>query len=274
MLQALAIAVLVFSPVPSWAGEITIATFNIQIFGQTKANKPDVMAMLASIVRRYDLVAVQEIKDSQGKVPGLFLDAVNADGSAYAMDISPRTGLQDDDRPSQEQYGYYYDTATIERLGDGALFDDGVGDLFQREPYAARFKSKSGSFTFVLINIHTRPESAIPEIRALFDVMLWAQARWPDEDDFIALGDFNASCNYATDLVLDNMAIHGADFRWIVPHDADTNLSARQCAYDRIVMTLDTSLDFASEWGVDRAFTDKRVSDHWPVWGQFHDDRD
>lgn len=274
MFRVLVITILVLSAVPSWASEITIATFNVQVFGQTKASKPDVMATLASIVRAYDLVAIQEIKDSQGRVPGLFLDAVNADGSAYAMDIGPRTGLQEDDRSSQEQYGYYYDTTTIEQVGDGALFDDSVGDLFQREPYAARFKAKAGSFTFVLIDIHTRPESAVPEIRALFYVMLWAQARWPEEDDFIVLGDFNASCDYAADLVLDNMAIHGADFRWIVPHDADTNLSARRCAYDRIVMTADTSLDFAGEWGVDRAFTDKRVSDHWPVWARFHDDRD
>lgn len=274
MLRALVITILVLSAVPSWAGEITIATFNIQVFGRTKANKPDVMTTLASIVRRYDLVAIQEFKDKQEEVPGLFLDVVNEDGSIYAMDISPRTGLQDDDRSSQEQYGYYYNTATIEQVGDGALFDDSADDLFQREPYAARFKSKTGSFTFVLIDIHTRPESAVPEIRDLFDAMLWAQARWPDEDDFIALGDFNASCDYAADLVLDNMAIHGADFRWIVPHDADTNLSARQCAYDRIVMTVDTSSDYAGEWGVDRAFTDKRVSDHWPVWALFHDDRD
>jgi endonuclease/exonuclease/phosphatase family metal-dependent hydrolase len=274
MVRTLLVFILIAFAIPASAGEITIATFNIQVFGQTKASKPDVMATLAGIVRRYDLAAIQEIKDSQKEVPGLFLDAVNADGSTYAMDISPRTGRQDDDRSSQEQYGYYYDTATIEQLGEGALFDDSAGDLFQREPYAARFKAKAGSFTFVLIDIHTRPESAVREIRALFDVMLWAQARWPDEDDFIVLGDFNASCDYAADLVLDNMAIHGADFRWIVPHDADTNLSSRRCAYDRIVTTVDASLDFTGEWGVDRAFTDKKVSDHWPVWARFHDGRD
>ena len=38
---------------------IKIATFNIQIFGKTKAGKPDIMAELASIIRKYDIVAIQ-----------------------------------------------------------------------------------------------------------------------------------------------------------------------------------------------------------------------
>ena len=44
--------------------EITIASFNIQIFGQTKASKPEVMEILADIIRQYDLVAIQEIRDA------------------------------------------------------------------------------------------------------------------------------------------------------------------------------------------------------------------
>ena len=56
---------------------IRIATFNIKVFGPTKAGKPDVMSVLAGIVRKYDIVAVQEIKDRKRKVPGLFLDEIN-----------------------------------------------------------------------------------------------------------------------------------------------------------------------------------------------------
>jgi hypothetical protein len=41
------------------------------------------------------------------------------------------------------------------------------------------------------------------------------------------------------------------------------------CAYDRIVTTTATKGGFTGKWGVDRAFTDKAVSDHWPVWAEF-----
>ena len=68
--------------------------------------------------------------------------------------------------------------------------------------------------------------------------------------------------------------IAGPDYIWIIPHDADTNVAEAQCAYDRIVMDADGNEDFASVWGVDRAFTDKRVSDHWSVWAEFYVGRD
>ena len=42
---------------------ITIASFNIQIFGKTKAGKPDVMAVLPPIISEFDIVAIQEIRE-------------------------------------------------------------------------------------------------------------------------------------------------------------------------------------------------------------------
>jgi len=42
---------------------IKIATFNIQIFGKAKSQKPAVMGTLAGIVKKYDVVAIQEIKN-------------------------------------------------------------------------------------------------------------------------------------------------------------------------------------------------------------------
>src|SRR3954471_19205238 len=46
----------------STAPTIKIATFNIQVFGKTKAHRPEVMSQLAAIVREYDVIAIQEIK--------------------------------------------------------------------------------------------------------------------------------------------------------------------------------------------------------------------
>ena len=162
----------------------------------------------------------------------------------------------------------------IKPLDEGRLFFDGDEDLFQREPFMARFGVVEGNFTFVLITIHTAPQLAVAEIAGLDDVVKWARAAYELEDDFIVLGDFNASCSYASPASLNELAIRGDDYTWIVPDEADTNLASSQCAYDRIVITASTKEDFAGAWSVDQAFTDKKVSDHWPVWAEFYSNRD
>lgn len=75
-------------------------------------------------------------------------------------------------------------------------------------------------------------------------------------------------------LRLEPLDIAGPDYVWIVPHTADTNVAGSECAYDRIVMDTDGSENYAGVWGVDQAFSDKRVSDHWPVCAEFHVDGD
>lgn len=254
---------------------IKIATFNIQIFGKTKASKPDILSQLAEIVREFDLVAVQEIKDKSGSTPPKFLSAINSAAAQYDDVVSERTGEQQDDASSREQYGYFFNTTTVQKMDDGVLYDDSLSDHFQREPFVARFKVKNGNFTFVLITIHTKPTRALKEIRALEFVVEWARGRYPDEDDFLVLGDFNADCTYASADELDTLGLSGDQFIWIVPHSADTTVSpGTDCAYDRIVTTWGTDEDFTGNWGIHNVFADKKVSDHWPVWAEFHVNRD
>ena len=42
---------------------LRVGAFNIQVFGTTKASKPEVMDVLGRIIRTYDVVAIQEIRD-------------------------------------------------------------------------------------------------------------------------------------------------------------------------------------------------------------------
>jgi hypothetical protein len=90
------------------------------------------------------------------------------------------------------------------------------------------------------------------------------------EDDFILLGDFNAGCSYAAPEDLDELSLRSEDYVWVVPDDADTNLASKACAYDRIVITENTSAEFMGAWAVDTTFSDKAISDDWPVWAAFH----
>ncbi len=49
------------------ADTIKIASFNIQVFGRSKASKPEVMEVLSRIISQFDVVAIQEIRDKTGK---------------------------------------------------------------------------------------------------------------------------------------------------------------------------------------------------------------
>jgi len=246
--------------------ELRLATFNIQVLGPTKAAKPEVMATLGSIIRRYDLVAVQEIKDVSGQAPLRLLEASNAEGADYALALSERTGREPDDRHSQEQYAYYYRRDRLEPVGEGALYDDSGADHFQREPFLQEFRVRGTDRTFVMINVHTRPRAAVSEIAAMEHVFGWAKARHGAHAIIIAVGDFNAGCGYASEEELDALPIHGEAYDWVVPHSADTNLADSECPYDRIVVAAPQGTDLVDDWGVDRAFDDRNVSDHWPVW--------
>jgi len=84
--------------------------FNIQVFGISKASKPEVMDVLADIIRTYDIIAIQEIRDaSQTALPAL-VNLVNSDGSQYDYVVSERLGRT----TSMEQYAYIYNTKTAE----------------------------------------------------------------------------------------------------------------------------------------------------------------
>ncbi len=131
------------------AAPFRVATFNLQVFGPKKSSSPEVLSVVAGVVRRYPLVAVQEVKDASMQSADVLLAAINEqEGPTYAMLESPRTGLAPDDRTSQEQYVYYFDTERVVSLDDGILYADDA-DLFQREPHVARFAV--GGWDFALV---------------------------------------------------------------------------------------------------------------------------
>ncbi len=71
---------------------LRVGAFNIQVFGAKKASNPEVMNTLAEIIRTYDIVAIQEIRNrSQVALPEL-IEAVNSEGASYSDVVSKRLG--------------------------------------------------------------------------------------------------------------------------------------------------------------------------------------
>ena len=258
-------------------GQLALAAFNIQVFGQAKAAKPEVMRILAQTIAQFDLVAIQEIKDlSQTALPDLEA-AVDEQGRDYAWVVSPRLGPSG----SAEQYAIMYRGDTLVCLESAVFPDDDEPRLFQRPPLVAHMRALAGDFSFVLAVLHVDPDLAPAEISALPQVLAWAQARFPDERDFIIMGDLNADGAYFNEHD-PACPLRGPPYQWLIPNQADTTVAASSNTYDRIIITRGAVEDFSGRAGVFRfdlawglSLEQARdCSDHYPVFATFIADQD
>ncbi|MBT8507936.1 hypothetical protein AZH53_05870 [Methanomicrobiaceae archaeon CYW5] len=268
---------MVFLPAHGGNGDddgLKVGAFNVQVFGTTKAAKEEVMDVLGDVIRSYDIIAIQEIRDSTGTALPALLEEVNSDGSAYAYVASDRLGRT----VSKEQYAYFYDTQTCWLIGTPQTYPEPEGDVFHREPYAAYFSSREGAFTAVLITVHTDPDEAEEEIDALAEVVPWAMEAFGGEEDVIVMGDFNADGVYFDEETYPSLRASG--YTWLITNDMDTTTGPTDCTYDRIVITDSLLLDgYTGSKGVDRfdltygldAGLTSAVSDHYPVYAVFAD---
>lgn len=251
-------------------GTITIATYNIQVFGVSKLQQPQLREILAQVVRQFDLVAIQEIRAKDDGLMPEFLRSVNADGSRYAFVIGPRLGRTS----SKEQYAFVYNTERIEVDPNSVATLSDPNDLIHREPLVARFRVRTyppeTGFTFWLVDIHTDPDEVAQEVDVLVDVLQVMARANPGEDDIILLGDLNADETKFGRLG----QIPGVT--WVVPRGTPTNTRGTQ-TYDNLLFLEQATAEFTGRWGVvnmRKAFNLSlddalKVSDHLPVWAEF-----
>lgn len=248
---------------------IAVASFNIQVFGVSKMGKPEAVEILVDIARRFDVLAIQELRSADQTVVPEFVELINADGSQYEYVVGPRLGRTQ----SKEQYVYLYDTARIELAPQSVYTVADPQDLLHREPLVARFRVRGPpadeAFTFSLANIHTDPDDTDIELDALADVFTAVQNNRSGEDDVILLGDLNVDRHDLGRLG----ELPG--ITWTVSEEP-TNTRETE-TYDNLVFDSRYTTEFTGRSGVmnlqeaygltlDEALV---VSDHFPVWAEF-----
>jgi deoxyribonuclease-1-like protein len=251
---------------------VRIGTFNIQVFGQSKLKKSDVMEVLAEVALRFDVLAIQEVRSIDQNVLPRLVELINSKDANYDFVIGPRQGRT----TSKEQYAFVYNRARL-AVDDRFVYSvDDPDDLLHRPPLVARFQtvrpSASQAFTFTLINIHTDPDEVsgeFNELNVLDDVVKAVRNDGSGEDDIILLGDLNADPDHFAHLA------GLPEIMWVVEGEP-TNV-ARSKTYDNILFHRRHTAEFTGAGGVfdfAKAFdlTDdqaKLVSDHFPVWAEF-----
>lgn len=257
------------APPPRGNDTIRIASFNIQVFGETKVSNPEVMPIIVEVLKNFDLIAVQEIR-AQTDVCQELVAQLNRDGRyRYDYVVGPRLGRSN----SKEQYAYIYDLASIEVDRNQLYTIDDRNDLLHREPLVGWFRARGPAaqqaFTFSLVNVHTDPDEVDRELNVLDDVFIAVRDDQRKEDDVIMLGDFNAHNTKLGELgLLPNLVC--------VVNNTPTNTRGDK-QYDNILFSRVSTTEFSGRGGVfdflrqynlslEQALA---VSDHLPVWAEF-----
>ncbi|XP_067089571.1 deoxyribonuclease-1 [Osmerus mordax] len=257
-------------------GSLRLGAFNIKSFGDKKASNTTLMDIISTIVHRYDIILIQEVRDTDLSATNILMQHVNKGPSPYKYQhiVSEPLGRS----TYTERYLYLYRQDLVS-VAKNYTYDDGCEpcgtDTFIREPFVVMFSSKYTAVeNFVLIPQHTSPDFALQEVDALYDVAADVRVRW-NTNDIILLGDFNAGCSYVTSSEWVKIRLFtDKSYHWLITDDVDTTVSNTVCPYDRIVATTDMMRGLAT--GSARVFNYMEalklshslalgVSDHYPV---------
>jgi len=254
------------SPTPN---TIIMGSFNIQVFGRSKIGKSDVTNILVDVARRFDILAIQELRSTDQSIIPRFLEMINADGSKFRSVVGPRQGYT----ISTEQYVYIYDSEKIQLMGEPYVAPDPQG-LIHRSPLVAHFRCLNlppdQAFTFTLLNIHVDPDQVPTESAVLADVIARVRQTHPYEDDFILLGDVNSPPRFF-------QSYRWFDNQYPVVADEWQTKTAQNLNRDNIVFNAGNTREFLNQSGVMNLMLEYnlsvenalQVSDHLPVWAVF-----
>lgn len=248
------------------------------------------MAVIAEIVRRFDIVAIQEVKRNTRAIRMLLDDFLGEHWGVLMSDVTAG------DRGNSERLAYVYDRRRVKPsglAGEIVLPPLPGGDpmeQFDRTPYIVGFHAADERFA--LLTTHIRygdvPEDRIAELRHLAaftaeEIRDRARTDSAEEVNLIVLGDFNIDKRSGNPL-FDAFVDTGL---WVPEaiREANTTYGAEAKHYDQIAWFRDdfTLLSEGRAGVVD--FTGAvfpelsllsmsfRVSDHFPLWVEFLTDR-
>ncbi|XP_046504296.1 deoxyribonuclease gamma [Equus quagga] len=218
---------------------LRICSFNVRSFGESKKENRNTMDVIVKVIKRCDIILLMEIKDSNNMICPTLMEKLNGNsrrGITYNYVISSRLGRN----TYKEQYAFLYKEKLVS-VKKRYLYHDyqaGDADVFSREPFVIWFQSPYTAVKdFVIVPLHTTPDTSVKEIDELADVYVDVKRRWKAEN-FIFMGDFNAGCSYVPKKAWKNIRLRtDPGFVWLIGDEEDTTVkSSTKCAYDRIVL--------------------------------------
>lgn len=274
---------------------LIVGTWNVRGFGSlypewtenTGSPKRNLrgLACIAEVVRRFDVIAIQEVKRDTRGVRTLVNDFLGENWGLILSDVTAGA------KGNSERFAFLFDKRRVQPsglAGEIVLPPSGEGDpveQFDRTPYIVGFQV--GSETFTLLTAHIRygdvPEDRVDELTSVADYtsdeIRERAVSGAEERNLVVLGDFNI------DLRGENPLFQAFISRGlIVPpglQDLKTTYSTEPKYYDQIAWFMgDMSLEASGRAGVvdfsnsvyqemTRRSMSYRISDHLPLWVEF-----
>lgn len=282
-------------------GNLLIGSWNLRAFGDLTAKwnaaagdspKRDwrSVALVAEIIKHFDVFAIQEIRRSTVALRFL-MERLGPTWKVITSDVT------EGDAGNGERLTFVYDSERVQPsglVGEIVLPDavDSPAKQFARSPYAASFSM--GDIEFILTTVHviwgTNAKSRLPEITAFAQ---WMRA-WADRSDdwnqnLMVLGDFNIDrLNDPLYQALLSTGLFTPGDLNAVPRTIFDNDKSKHF-YDQIAWFWDTkspeledvltglrygsagSVDFLPHVfaGMTKSEVSWRISDHYPLWVEF-----
>ena len=221
---------------------VSVAAWNLNVFGDAKANNESLMNQYKGIISEFDIIFLQEIRDIDGSAMKILCDGLN---NSYNCINSSRAG----NSSYKEQYLLIYDKKF--ELLDFTDYNLLNVSGFIRPPIKAIFNYNNTSFA--IYGIHVQPSNAANEISNLENLVV-------NEGNVAVLGDLNADCAYYT--IGDDFS----DWSWTI--NEDTTVSSSDCIYDQIIVNRDFDKYFINSAVYIENIT-KTLSDHYLIYSIF-----
>jgi endonuclease/exonuclease/phosphatase family metal-dependent hydrolase len=281
---------------------LLVATWNIRSFSSifpAWAENPSspkrnlrAMACIAEIVRRFDLVAVQEVRRDSSGLRMLMEDFLGPDWGLVLSDVTAG------EAGNSERLAFIFDRRRLQTsglAGELVLPPNEMGNpqiQFARTPYLVGFRANGQRFCLLTAHIDYGhgPEERLPEIHSLAsftagEIRDRATTPGSEEQNLIVLGDFNIERR--GDNPLFNAFVSGG---LMVPPQiiglSTTYSRTEPKHYDQIGWFMDENfqLKYTERAGtvdftgavfqeISPFLMSFRLSDHFPLWVEFQLDR-
>ncbi|KAK7491602.1 hypothetical protein BaRGS_00017241 [Batillaria attramentaria] len=221
---------------------LRIGAFNAKTFGRTKMSNPQNRDYFRQIVERYDVLLIQEVRDSSQRSVRRLRDILTL---PFDFVISQPLGRSS----YKEQYAFFYRKDRV-IIFDQSQYADNQ-DVFEREPFsilmAAMWSctdndemSHGTSDRLVLTGFHSTPRDATAEIGHLRDVLDNLRRQFGVQT--VVMGDLNASlCSCTQTVVMGDLNASQCSCTQTVVM-GDLNASLCSCTQTIVMGDLNASL--------------------------------
>ena len=248
---------------------IKIASWALDGFGPTKLASADARKYVSKIVRRYDIIALQQIASIERDLVPRLVDVINGTEHRYDYVMGSATGP----RGRQEQLAFLFDTTAVlvDRTQTYTVADP--SEELTYDPMVASFRAaeppSAESWTFSIVNVRIDMAKAATEVALLPSVIGSVRRDGRGEDDVILMGLLQADDAYLLPTVGENQ------FQAAVRHHSTDVFSRFQTS--NILIDRNSTTEYLGRGGVFdfsrnydlNPIEAEAVTSHLPVFAEF-----